>query len=230
MIGSRTDVGCHGNRRKEIRGAPLHVNALEGIGIVAHPELVEPRQVTPVGTSSAAGTSLDSKVRIFGTDTVAYTLEATMILDVHVALVIMGQVIRTVVHNRHIGVPLDILDFGILAHQVIHHAEHEILHFGIAEVKYNLRSATSQYRVALGSFHYPFGMLLVEFARSIRHFRLYPDTESHMMFLRITEQSLNAFRKLTGIYHPVAQRRIIGIALVLASEPSVIHHKQFAAH
>ena len=41
VIGCVAYVRSHGHGREEVAGAPLHVYALQGIGVVAYPELVE---------------------------------------------------------------------------------------------------------------------------------------------------------------------------------------------
>ena len=71
VVGRGGDVRGHGDGGEEIRGAPLHIDALEGIGIVGDPELIEPGQHTPVGTSATRGTGLDGEVGVFGTDALA---------------------------------------------------------------------------------------------------------------------------------------------------------------
>ena len=87
------DVRSHRDGREEIRGAPLHVDALQGVGIVAHPELVEVGQYSPVGATTTRGTRLNGDVRILGSDALAGFLQATMILNVEVALVVHCQVL-----------------------------------------------------------------------------------------------------------------------------------------
>ena len=76
MIGGSTDMRCHSDGGEEIGSSPLHIDTLQGIGIVAYPELVEVRQHSVVGTTAATGTCLDGKVGIFGTDALADFLEA----------------------------------------------------------------------------------------------------------------------------------------------------------
>ena len=93
VVGGGGDMTCHGDGREEIAGAPLHIDTLEGIGIVADPELVEVGEYAPVGTSTARGTCLNSDIRELGTDALAYLLETAMVLDIHVALVVHRQVL-----------------------------------------------------------------------------------------------------------------------------------------
>ena len=71
MVGGGADVRCHRYRREEIGGSPLDVDALEGVGIVGYPELVEPGQDTPVGTATAGCAVLNGEVRVGLTHAVA---------------------------------------------------------------------------------------------------------------------------------------------------------------
>ena len=153
-----------------------------------------------------------------------------MILNIEVALVVHCQILRTVVHNSHVCIPLDVVYLGIVAHQVVHNAEHEVLHLGIRQVEHHLRTATTQNRLALGCLDNPFGMFFVEFTGRVGHFRFNPDAELHAVLLGIAEKALDAVGELILVNHPVAQTRIVHFSRVFVAKPSIIHHKQLAAH
>ena len=72
----------HGDGGEEVTGAPLHIDALQGIGVVAHPELVEEGQYAPVGTTTAAGTCLDGDIRELVAYPLAHFHESTMVVDI----------------------------------------------------------------------------------------------------------------------------------------------------
>ena len=93
VVGSCRDVACHGDGWEEIARSPLHVDALQGIRVVRHPELVEVWQHAPVGSSATRRTSLYGDVRILGADALAHLLEATVIFYVQVTLVAHGQIL-----------------------------------------------------------------------------------------------------------------------------------------
>ena len=69
------------------------MDTLEGVGVVAHPELVEPREHAPVGTSAAGSTCLDGDIRIFSTDPVADLRKSAVIFDVEMALPVLRKVL-----------------------------------------------------------------------------------------------------------------------------------------
>ena len=50
-----------------------------------------------------------------------------------------------------------------------------------------------------------------------------------MPFLGCFGEGFESIRQFARINHPVAERRIIGVALVLSTEPAVVHHKEFTA-
>ena len=162
MVGNGTDVRSHGDSREEIRSAPLHVDALEGIGIVTNPELVEPGQDAVTCTTTAAGAGLDDQVGILGADTVTDRRESLMVADIELGLPV-GRKIRTAVAaDGHVGVPFDVSDAGIVGHEPVHDAEDIVLHGGIAQVKDDLAAAAPLDDVAAGGVDDPVGMLLIE--------------------------------------------------------------------
>ena len=200
------DVRSHGDGREEVACAPLHIDALQGIGVVAHPELVEVGQYTPVGTTATACTRLNGEFGIFCADSLAHAFKSAVILNVEVALVIGGEVVRAVVLDFHVGVPLYIVDFGIFRHQVVNHIEDEVLHLGVGEVEHHLCSATAKLQVALRCLYHPVGVSLKEFAHGVAHFRLIPYSELYAQLLSLGKQSANAVGQLVFIHHPVAER------------------------
>ena len=206
MIWGSTDMRCHSDGGEEIGSSPLHIDTLKGIGIVAHPEFVEVRQHSVVGTATATGTRLNDKVWIFGTDTLAHLLKAAMILYIHVALIVFGQILGTMVHDSHIGIPFDIVYLRIRSHQIVNYTEYEVLHGRIGEVEHHLRTAASQHEVAFGSFEHPIRMLFIKLAGGVRHLRLNPDTELDAVLFGITQQTLDTVWKLILVHHPVSKR------------------------
>ena len=177
----------HGHGRKEIRCPPLHINTLQGIGVVAHPKLVEVGQHTVIGPSPALCASLQGQVGVFLPDTAAYSLKSAMVGYIQMALPVTFKIMRTVIQYTHIGIPLDIIYTGILRHQAVHHAEHVILHIGIGQIQHQLCPAAAGHRFSPGSLYNPIGVLLIQFAPGIRHFRFYPNTEFDAALLCLTE-------------------------------------------
>ena len=63
-------MACHSDSWEEIAGAILHIDALERIGVVTHPEFIKATKESPVGTTATTGTTLDDYILILGTNTI----------------------------------------------------------------------------------------------------------------------------------------------------------------
>ena len=146
------------------------------------------------------------------------------------ALIVGSEILRSVVGDVHVGVPLDVVNLRILGHHVVHDGEHEVLHLGIAEVEHHLCAAASALEIALRSLYHPFGMLLEEFALGVRHLRLEPNAELDALLLGFGKQTVNAVRQLLLVRHPVAERTVVDAALILTAKPSVVHDEELATH
>ena len=105
-----------------------------------------------------------------------------MVFDVQVALIVFGQVLRTLGDDGHIGVPLDIINVGIGIHQFVHRLYDKILHLRVGEVEHDLCAAAGAYHFPFGCLDNPFGVLFVQFAFGISHFRFQPDAEPYAVF------------------------------------------------
>ena len=92
MVRGGADVAGHCYCREEIGGPPLHVDPLEGIGIVAYPEFVEVAQKSVIRPCASAGTELDCEVRIFLPHPSAHILKPPVIFNVNVALAVCRKI------------------------------------------------------------------------------------------------------------------------------------------
>ena len=81
MVRRRADMRAHSYCRIEVGSSPLHIDALQGIGIVADPEFVKPREHAVIGTAAAGRAGLDGEVRVFGSNAVADLGEAAVEFD-----------------------------------------------------------------------------------------------------------------------------------------------------
>ena len=228
VVGRCAHVRSHADGGEEVAGTPLHVDALQGIGIVAHPPLVKVGQYAPVDAAATAGAALHHHVGILGAYALEHLLQTLVIGDVEVALVGSRERQRAMRHDRHIGIPLDIGYLRIAGKQIVDHAEDEVLHLGIAHVEHQLVPAASAHERTVLGVDNPVGMTLVEFTPLVGHLGLNPDAKLDVVALGVVEQSLDATRQLTGVGHPVAQSSVVG-ALILAAKPSVVHHEELAA-
>ena len=91
-VGHAADVLCHGVGGEEVAGAVLYVDALQGIVVVAHPELVEVRQQAVVGAAATRGAVLNDQVGILRADALQGLDESEVVVDVDVRLLLLRQV------------------------------------------------------------------------------------------------------------------------------------------
>ena len=66
-----------------------------------------------------------------------------MILDIEVTLVVHRQILRTVIQDRHVGIPFNIVDLRVFCHEVINNREDKVLHFGIRHVEHHLCASSA---------------------------------------------------------------------------------------
>ena len=221
---------CHGDGWEEIAGSILHIDTLQGIRIVTYPELIKTTETSPVGTSTTTGTALDNDILVLSTDTIDNLSKPLMVCDIETTLISGRKILTTMIHDSHIGIPLDIGNLRILSKQIIYYTKYEILHLRITEIKNQLSATTTNYRITLRRLDHPIRMLLVKFTLGISHFRLNPDTELHAILLGITKQAFDTVRQFFGIYYPIAQSSIIFLARIFLSEPSIVHYEELTTH
>ena len=229
VVGRGTHVLGHGESREEHAGAPLDEEALLGIGVVAYPELVKVGHEAVVDAAATAGTVLHDEVGIFLADALEGLEQTELVIDIEMALAVGGEIVAAEVDDVHVGIPLEIVQVGVLLHEVINHLEDEVLHLGVAEVEDQLRAAASGLGLAVGMAHDPVGMLLVEFGEGVGHLGFYPNAELQSALLGCLHEGRHALGQLHGVGLPVAQSVLVHGAAVLGAEPPVIHDEEFAA-
>ena len=144
------------------------------------------------------------------------------------ALVVTAEILGTEVLNLKVCIPLNIISIRGFLHDVVHNAEDEILHLGVAHVKDELCAATTCDGGSVGVAYNPFGMLFVEFALGIGHFRLNPNTPLQSAFGSSLLQCGHTIGKLAGVGYPITQSAVVHRTLVLVAKPSVVHYEEFA--
>ena len=83
--------------------------------------------------------------------------------------------------------------------------------------------------VGFGLFDGPVGVLFVEFALRVHHFRFNPDAELHAGLLGRFHQGRHAFGEFRARGVPVAEARVVVLARVLVAEPSVVEQEHVHA-
>ena len=145
-------------------------------------------------------------------------------------LICHWEILASMIHDGHVGIPLDVSNLRILGQQIVNHTINKVLYLRIGQIENQLRTATSQYCITLRSLDNPVWMFLIKFTYRIGHFRFNPNTKFHAVFLGITKQTLYAIRQFFGINHPVAKCTVVCLTRIFLAKPSVIHHKEFTSH
>ena len=114
-----------------------------------------------------------------------------MILYVEMALIVHSEILRTMIQDRHIGIPFNIIYLRILGHEVIYNREHKVLHLRIAHVENELRTSTPLNSIALRSLDNPIGVSIIKLRNRVGHLWFNPDTKLYAVLLGIAKQSLN---------------------------------------
>ncbi len=232
VVGRGAHMAGHGARRVEVGGAPLDEDALQGIGVVTRPELVEVRHHAIVLASATRAASLHDEVGILGADALQHLAQAHVVVHVDLRLAVAWQIGGAVVGDVAVGIPLDVGNLRVLGHQPVYHTEDEVLHLGVAEVERGLRAPSSEARLASGVLQEPVRVLVVDVAGfPVAHLRLDPDAELDAVFLGLVGQGLQPVGQLLLVDGPVAECRVVPVAVVLlAGKPSVVHHEELAAN
>ena len=220
MVGAGRDMGAHGRNRVAEGGAVLNGQPLDGVGVVAAPELGHIGQHTGIEPAAAAGAALKQNVGEPGGQPVHQGIDPQDVPVEHLALALGGQGVA--VHVRHVPVhvPLDVLDV-VLAQKLGEAVGQIVHHLGAAHIQHQL--APAQDGLAAGQGQGPVGVGAVEVRVLADHLGLDPDAELHPQGVDLFDQGRKAPLELFGVDEPVAQAA--GVAVPLA-EPAVVQHHQ----
>ena len=222
-VGHSGDVGPHGADGIAEGGAALDAQAVDGVGIVAAPDLrgiVEHPRVKP---PAAAAASLDEQVRIIPAEPLQQVVDPQHVPMVYLPLPSGGDGGGPHVGEGAVHVPLQIGDAG---------AVQDAAHGGIdvvpdllpGEVKHQLAPPLGL--GAVGGPQGPVRMGPIQLAVLADHFRLHPDAELHPQLPDAGGQGLQAAGELLLVDRPVPQAAEVAVAL---AEPAVVHDEQLHA-
>ena len=131
------NMGAGGLGGIEERVGILDEETLQGVGVVACPELGEVGERLVVNTSATSGTKHHGKVGVLGLDALQYVIESAYIIYIQMGLLVL-EVVRVDVGDGAVTVPLEIGNAGIVCHEAIHYTEHEVLHLWVAKLLSNI--------------------------------------------------------------------------------------------
>ena len=133
------------------------------------------------------------------------------------------QIRRVDISDRTIAIPFEESDTGIFSHQIIHYSKDEVLHFRIAQVKYQL--ITEVIFIPIGKMDDPVFMFLVKLTLRIHHFRFYPQTELDALLSGFFDQTPDTVGQFICRFVPVSQALMIAAARIFIGKPAVVQQE-----
>ena len=213
----------HGRDRVPEAGAVLDGQPLDGVGVVAAPDLREIAQHAGVKPAAAAGAPLKQHLGETLRQRLQQAVDAQHTAVGGFALALGRQ--RAAVHVAEVAVhiPLDVGDVVVLQ-KVGHPAQDKIDDFGPGQVQRQLAAAGGG--AAAGQRQRPVGVGAVEVGILADHLGLDPDAEPHAQRVHAVDQRVQPAGQLGGVDLPVAQAAVVVVAL---AEPAVVQHHQLHA-
>ena len=253
MIGYAGNVGAHGFRGKEEAGAELNTQALDGVGLVAGPELGHVGEESEVEAAAAAGAALEEDAGKAPGEGGDEAVEAE-----HIAV---GGIRAVGFHDGPVHVPFHIAD-GCGGEKIGEQLQEIVHHFGQGEVQNQLISGEQGFSAftaapaartvpaaacapvsrtvpaappapafipaftAPPAPQHPLGMPPIKLTLGIHHLGLHPDAEIQPRLPNLRRSRLQPPGEFPLIGLPVAQSPAIVPAI---REPSVVHHQNLPA-
>ena len=130
------DVGALRLGGIDARETILDVETLDGVGVVAGPELGEVAQCLIVDAPATARAQHHGQVGVLGPDALEHAVQAAHIVDIEVLLLVL-EMGREDVGDGTVAIPLEEGYLRIGCHEPVDHAEHMVLHLRVAQVQHH---------------------------------------------------------------------------------------------
>ena len=205
------------------RGAELNRQTLDGVGVVARPDLLRICEHGGVEAPAAARAVFKKHIG----ERVAYPAHELVCAEneavEELALPVRGEQSRARVGNIAVEVPFDIVYFIFREHGV-HLVENVVAHIFSGHIENILMPAYAGF--AVRNMDAPVGMGAEEVGVGGDHLRLIPNAELKPEIVYSAYKLAQAALELALVYEPVAQRVLVVVAL---AEPAVVHDEHIHA-
>ncbi len=216
-------MGAHSGHRVAEGGTVLDAQPVDGVGVVAAPDLggvVEHPRVEP---AAAAAAPLDEDMRIIPVQLLQHLIDPQDVPVVHLPLALRGQGGGPNVGEAAVHIPLYIVDLDAV--QDFFQLAIDVLpHLPAGEIQHQL--AAPQGLGAAGDPQGPVRVLPVKLAVLAYHLRFHPDAKLHPQLPDAGHQGLQAAGELPLVHLPIPQAAVI---IIPPAKPAVVHHKQLHA-
>ena len=213
-------MGPHGGHRVAEGGAVLDAQAVDGVGVVAAPDLGGVIEHTGIKPAAPSGAALNEHVGVVPAHPVQQLVHPQDVAVEHLPLPVRRKSAGPHVGEAAVHVPLHIGDIGAVQH----------LPDGLIDVLPDLPAGEVQGQLAAPpgvrpprNPQRPVGMGPVEVAVLADHLRLNPDAEGHAQLLDPGHQGLQTAGELLPVDNPVPQTAPVAVS---GAEPAVVHDKQ----
>ena len=221
VVGAVGDMGRHGGHGISIAVARLGVYPVDGVRIIAGPDLGEIAEHAQIEAVAAGGTALEEDIGETAVQFLQHAVQTHHIAVGHFFLPLGGEILGIIVREDAVHVPFDV---GNIAggEDLAHSLRHVGHHIRIGKVQNPLVAALGM--GLAGDLHDPFGMGTVEVRIGVDHFGLHPDAKLEPQIIDLPGKTRHAAGELFGVGIPVAQ----GLGIVVpGAEPAVIHDEEF---
>ena len=205
------------------RGAELNSQTLDGVGVVARPDLLRICEHRGVKASAAARAVFKEHIR----ERVAYPAHELVCAQdkavEELALPVCGEQSGARVGDVAVKVPFDIVYFIFREHGV-HLVENVVAHIFSGHIENILMPAYAG--LAVRNMDAPVGVGAEEVGVGGDHLRLVPNAELKTEVVYSAYKLAESAFELALVYEPVAQRVLVVVAL---AEPAVVHDEHIHA-
>ena len=198
------------------------------IGLVRCPHLLEVWHKAVVEATTTRCAELDNYLRVLSSDALENLLQREGKVNIEVALQLHWQVEAMRIVERHIVIPLNVVDVRVSGQKVVYNAEYKVLNLRVCKVEQQLCTTTTYSRLKVWVTQYPIRVLLVELALGINHLWLNPNAELHTVVMRKVNKWADAIRQLILADIPVTKSSFALLALILITKPTVVNNEHFA--
>ena len=223
MVRANGHMGRHGRHRITEGGSIMNTKSLDGIGVVAAPDLGCIIQHSGIKTSAATAAAFQQKVRMTGQHIFHYLIKAKDIFMADRPLAECGICGTVYVIHAPVHIPFYIGNV-CTGKGIVDKFLHVFPYFFSGKIQDQL--VTAAVGLPSRNLEYPVGVHPVKLTVLRNHLRLQPDTKFQAKGIDAVHQLFHRTAQFLLIYKPVAQARIV---IVSFSKPAVVQYQHIEA-
>ena len=223
MVRANGHMGRHGRHGITEGGSIMNTKSLDGIGVVAAPDLRRIIQHTGIETSASSAAALQQKVRMAGQHIFHHLVKAKHIFMADGSLA--ESRICSAVYIIHTAVHIPFYIGNVCTRKsVVDEFLHIFPYFFSGKIQDQL--VTAAVGLPSRNLEYPVGVHPVKLTVLRNHLRLQPDTKFQAKGIHPVYQFFHGAAQFFLIYKPVTKA---GIVIVSFSKPAVVQYQHIEA-